>query len=290
MTIETNPNMRCFRTFQDEHFTDLNLYQYGWEQCTPLKSFGPHTRNCFLFHFVLSGRGTLLANDREYPVQAGQGFLIFPGQITTYVADQTNPWEYVWMEFDGLRVRKSLLLAGLSKNEPIWYAANQEASEQLKTEILRMAHCDLDNISPTQGIGYCWFFLEQLVRSSRQQREDRSSSRLRDFYIREAISFIEQNYQQAISVEEIAAFCRLHRSYLGKIFKESLGKSPQQFLLHYRMAKAEQLLRETEYPIHEISITVGYPNPLRFSRSFKSVYGIAPREYRQMNFIQADRP
>lgn len=64
-----------------------------------------------------------------------------------------------------------------------------------------------------------------------------------------------------------------------------MGESPQQFLMHYRMAKAAQLLKESKLSIHQISGMVNYPNQLHFSRAFKSIYGIAPREYRQKNFV-----
>lgn len=56
-----------------------------------------------------------------------------------------------------------------------------------------------------------------------------------------------------------------------------MGESPQGFLLHYRMARAAQLLTESRLPI---STMVSYPNQLHFSRAFKNVYGISPRDYR----------
>ena len=40
---------------------------------------------------------------QTYSVKSGQGFMIFPGQINTYIADEQLPWEYMWIEFDGLR-------------------------------------------------------------------------------------------------------------------------------------------------------------------------------------------
>ena len=49
--------------FHDEHFMDLSIYQYGYEKCKPLHSFGPYVRNHYLFHFVLSGKGILITND-----------------------------------------------------------------------------------------------------------------------------------------------------------------------------------------------------------------------------------
>ena len=65
-----------FTVVQDEHFIDLNLYQFGWEKCEPLHSFGPYIRNHYLFHYVISGKGVLKANEQEYAISAGSGFLI----------------------------------------------------------------------------------------------------------------------------------------------------------------------------------------------------------------------
>jgi len=60
-----------------------------------------------------------------------------------------------------------------------------------------------------------------------------------------------------------------------------MGKTPQEFLLSYRMAKAAQLLKETTLSIAAISVMVSYQNPLHFSRAFKNIYGCSPRQYRQ---------
>ena len=81
-----------FSVFPNENFVDLGLYQFGKEQCRPAHSFGPAARNHFLFHYVLSGTGHLYANDskgqtREYQIRSGQGFMIFPRQVNTYIAD-----------------------------------------------------------------------------------------------------------------------------------------------------------------------------------------------------------
>ena len=75
------PNKLKFHVFRDERFIDLNLYQFGWERTEPLHFYGPHTRNHYLFHYVISGKGKLYTNEQEYPIHEGQGFLIVPGQI-----------------------------------------------------------------------------------------------------------------------------------------------------------------------------------------------------------------
>ena len=103
-----------FHVFRDERFIDLNLYQFGWERTVPNHSYGPHARNHYLFHYVISGRGQLFVNEQEYNITPGHGFLLSPGQVSTYRADGADPWVYVWLEFDGLRAHEGVHLAGLS--------------------------------------------------------------------------------------------------------------------------------------------------------------------------------
>ena len=278
-------NKLKFHVFQDERFVDLNLYQFGWERTEPLHSYGPHARNHYLFHYVIAGRGVLYANDESYAIEAGHGFLIVPGVPTTYIADEKDPWEYTWIEFDGLRAGESLGLAGISGRQPVYTPLNREAGRLLQEQMLTIVnHADA---SPIHQIGQGFLFLDQLVQSSAGRRQQ-SQRRLRDFYMKEALSFIEQNYQQDISIEEIAAFCGLNRSYFGKVFRDTMGESPQAFLLHYRMARAAQMLKETTLPVGTIAGMVSYANQLHFSRAFKAVYGMAPRTYRQTHFIRPE--
>ena len=280
--VQTENKLK-FHVFQDERFVDLNLYQYGWERTEPLHSYGPHARNHYLFHYVISGRGVLYADDNAYTIEGGHGFLIVPGVPTTYVADREDPWEYTWIEFDGLRARESLSLAGISRHQPVYTPLNREAGRLLEEQMLYIVNHS--QASPIRQIGQGFLFLDQLVQSSAGQRPQ-TQRRLRDFYMKEALSFIEQNYQREISIEVIAAFCGLNRSYFGKVFRDTMGESPQAFLLHYRMARAAQLLKESTLPISAISAMVSYANQLHFSRAFKSVYGVAPRDYRATHFVQ----
>lgn len=104
-----------------------------------------------------------------------------------------------------------------------------------------------------------------------------------DYYIKEAINYMEQNFQNTISIEDIAAVCGINRSYFGKIFRNSTGRSPQEFLMNYRMVKATELLKLTSLSIADIGSAVGYENQLHFSRAFKNIYGVSPREWRKQN-------
>ncbi len=274
-----------FSVFPSENFIDMGLYQFGWEQCDPSHSFGPAARNHYLFHFCLSGTGTLIATNTKgdsvfWQVKSGQGFMIFPNQVCTYIADQKIPWEYVWIEFDGLRAKETLDMTGLCPDNPVYRATYKDIAETMKSEMLYIVNHKEE--SPFHLIGHLYLFIDSLVRSSASAKIQRGTS-LRDFYIKEAFSFIEQNFQNDITVENIAASCGLNRSYFGKIFREAMGKSPQEFLIAYRMTKATELLKLTQLSVSDIGNAVGYPNQLHFSRAFKNVYGISPRQWRNEN-------
>lgn len=276
-----------FSIFPNQNFVDLGLFQFGWERCTPAHSFGPAARNHYLFHYILSGTGTLMADDSKgvtqtYSIKSMQGFMIFPNQITTYVADKQLPWEYVWLEFDGLRVKSLLDTIGLSLDKPVYHARNKSLREDMANEMLYISrHKDE---SPFHLIGHLYLFLDYLLRSAADEQLEHGS-KLREFYIHEALTYIEHNFQNEITIEDIAGVCGLNRTYFGKIFKEALGKTPQEFLLNYRMLKAAELLKMTSLSIGDIGLAVGYANQMHFSRAFKNNYGISPREWRYQNHI-----
>ena len=271
-----------FSIFPNENFVDLTMYQYGWEQCEPLHSYGPAIRNHYLFHLVLSGSGTLRSAgpdrvDREYRLTAGSGFLICPGQVNTYWADEKDPWKYAWVEFDGIQAKKRLELAGLDVANPVYRPKNQRLNQQVQQEICYIS--DHKDSSALHLIGHLYLLLDGLIQASSSRRELRNQSQ-KGFYIQEAINFIAQNYQRDITVEEIAGVCKLNRTYFGRLFKQMMGSTPQEYLTQFRLSKGVELMRSTDYPITQISQLVGYPNPLHFSKVFKKAYGVSPRTWR----------
>ncbi len=280
-----------YSIFPNESFVDLSLYQYGWQKCDSLHSYGPYIRNHYLFHYIISGKGTLYSHNSsneeiEYHISSGDGFLICPGQINTYFADKEDPWEYAWVEFDGIKAREFLRAGGLGINSPIYKPLDSKAGNQVKDEILYIV--GNKDASPLHLIGHLYLFLDALIHSSVTKGTLRGG-KLKDFYIREAIAFVEQHYQENITVEDIANACNLDRSYFGKIFKETMGLSPQNFLIQFRMTKATDLMKITDKSIKEVSELVGYENQLHFSRAFKKFYGIAPREWRQNEYYGAKK-
>ena len=284
-------NELSFSIFPNENFLDFRLYQYGWEQCAPLHSFGPFVRNHYLFHYILSGHGQLDAADQSgtiqhYPLGPGQGFLIFPRQITTYSAREDDPWKYTWLEFDGLRAAEYLDQAGLTLNQPIYCPLTPEQGQSVGSTMLYIA--DHSDESALHLVGHLCLFLDALIRTSSCRRE-LSGGQLRDFYIQEAVNFMERNYHRDITVEEMARVCGLNRSYFSKVFRDSMGCPPQEFLIRLRLSKAADQLKGTENSIGVIAAQCGYPNQLHFTRAFHQRYGLSPREWRKQNQTKRER-
>ena len=156
------------------------------------------------------------------------------------------------MEFGGLRVAEYLHEAGLSAVQPIYQPQSVEQGKQMQ-EIMRyiITH---SKASLLFLIGHLCLFLDALIQTSSTRREP-SETQLRDFYIQEAISYMELHYQRELTVEEIAGACQLNRSYFSKLFKEKKGCPPQEYLIRMRMSKAADLMKNTTVSIGDILST-----------------------------------
>lgn len=79
---------------------------------------------------------TVKGDIHEYELGAGQGFLICPGQINLYTADEQDPWHYVWIEFDGMRAAEYLWSAGLEQDQPIYRPRSAEDGALLRDHMV----------------------------------------------------------------------------------------------------------------------------------------------------------
>lgn len=103
-----------------------------------------------------------------------------------------------------------------------------------------------------------------------------TAKRVENFVIR----FIEQNYSRDITIDEVAEELHLSAPYVSTLFKKNTGIAFSQYLLEYRMKKAIELLLETDYSVKEISQRVCSGTYNSFIRSFRTLIGVSPGEYR----------
>ncbi len=281
-STQVKPRIRKKYRIDKLAHTDLNLYKCGFEECAPNHSWGPAIRDHFLIHYITHGQGVFKTQESTYRLNAGQGFLLCPNQIASYQADDRDPWSYYWVGFHGLKAEDYLQQAGLGDSQPV-FSWNGDNHQLVDTFEQILSANELYRGRDIRLVGYLYVLLSEFVAkqpgtvfSDQNQEKDPKES-----YVEQALSFMHKNYSQKISVSEIAVHVGLNRSYLYNLFRTYLQTSPQDYLVRYRIEKACNLLESSTYSIGEISRSVGYDDPLLFSKMFKKIRGVSPREYRK---------
>jgi len=99
--------------------------------------------------------------------------------------------------------------------------------------------------------------------------------------IARAIAFINEHYQEKITVQELAEELNLSASHFFSIFKKAMGVSPIAYLNHYRLSRAAELLVGTDITISEIANSVGITDAVYFDKLFKRTFQVSPTAYRK---------
>ena len=272
-----NDFVKYLESTTNEHL-DLNLSYCGVEDCEPYHSFGPAIRQNYLIHYILEGKGTYHVKDRVYNLDKNQGFLICPNDLTYYEADKDQPWSYIWIAFDGVKAKKYLEYANLDNENLIFECEHSDILKNYLFDMLkidRMRSCDELRL---QGLLYLFL---STISQSQEIKHNLNNDASYKLYIEKSINFIKNNYTNNIKVTDIANYVGLNRSYLTSLFKKNLDLSPQEFLLRFRMNKACELLKHAELSIGDISRSVGYLDPLTFSKTFKKYCSYSPKQYRE---------
>lgn len=256
--------------------TDMNMYRCGMEDCSGGHTWGPAVRDHYIIHYILGGKGTFTVAGNTYKLGKYDGFLICPDTIVTYQADTEDPWSYTWVGFHGFRAGAYLMQAGLDEHNPVF---RYEQDDFLEDCLMRMIGTkQLSKGKEIRLLGLLYEFLSQLVESAGSSLSDRNTTR--EEYVKKALEYITMNYSRKISISEISRNVGLDRSYLYSLFNAYVNTSPQEYLISFRMEKACELMRIPSLTIGDIARSVGYDDPLMFSKAFKKVKGQSPRGYR----------
>lgn len=99
--------------------------------------------------------------------------------------------------------------------------------------------------------------------------------------VQNVLEIIGKNYQEELTLKRVSDELHLNVVYLGQLFKKELKQSFSQYLNQFRMEKGKNLLLHSEKNINEIAFEIGYNNSNYFSKMFKKMYDITPKEYRE---------
>ena len=92
--------------------------------------------------------------------------------------------------------------------------------------------------------------------------------------------YIEKNYGKYIRLKDLSVVAHLSSSRLSVLFREKYGTSFTNYLIDFRMKKAQEFLRETDKSIKDIASLVGYDDYMQFSKMFKKKVGMTPQQYK----------
>lgn len=120
-----------------------------------------------------------------------------------------------------------------------------------------------------------WLTLIKNLKLSHTTVDSLSSNRLTLF-----LHFIEQHYQEDITLNDIAKSANVSISECLRVFKNSLSVSPHHYLINYRLKKSCALLSNTTIPISKIATTVGFNHSSHFGKAFKKKMKVTPKHYR----------
>ena len=102
--------------------------------------------------------------------------------------------------------------------------------------------------------------------------------------IKDAIVFISRNYQDPVSLEDIADSIHVSKSECCRCFKRAVNMTPFEYLMHYRILKAAEAIQtgaEESASISDLALSVGFNNTSYFNKRFKEYFGCTPTEYRK---------
>ena len=261
--------------------TDIDMYQCGTQDCEPGHDYGPAVRDHFLIHYITDGKGIFQVGGKTYNLTKNQGFLIFPEIVTYYRADFEEPWKYSWVGFHGLKAGLYLKHAGLTMENPVFTYDRDDFVKDCFENMI--AAKDMSAGREIRLLGILYLFLSRLIEVCGSGRFDNGGTGSKEMYAKKVIEFIEMNYSRKITVSEIARFVGLDRSYLGSVFKERLNVSIREYLMNFRINKACELMKNNSLSIGDISRSVGYDDPLLFSKIFRKAKGMCPREFRKLH-------
>lgn len=263
------------------HPVEFSVFPFilGYERCTQGKEcIGPREKPCHMLHFVINGTGYLNICGKEYTVRKNQLFYIPPNKTAAYHPDRNDPWEYMWVEFNGYNCKYFCDEAKISDRTPVYTPAHPEKFYDLFANLLEHnAVGSVKENSPRSTAALLNLFALLCEDLGGETGEPLPQNQVK---LQPVLDFIHANFCNAdLSLRTIAEQTFFNESYLCRIFKQTVGISPQKYIINLRMQKAREMLKHSTFSISDISMFVGYKSPYYFSKEFKRIFNLTPSRY-----------
>lgn len=238
------------------HFTKRN----GW--------------NCFQLFYTHAGSGVLNLGNRMYELTPGSLFLLDCRPYHYFYASSDEGWNYSFILFDG---GNSRYLYDLIKNNSLLYL--HMAGTRIVQKLNRIFE-----LSTGEDADFELRFHElmtQIMGGLSTEKAAVSTPVDVPVWLSRLQTYIAENYNQELRVEELAKMAYLSPSRFAHRFKEMVGESPIEYQYKLRIAHAKEYLESTDLPLNEICEKVGFHNETNFYARFKQATGLPPGKYRR---------
>ncbi|WP_424766876.1 AraC family transcriptional regulator [Paenibacillus sp. sgz302251] len=233
--------------------------------------------NNFNIHYVVSGRGYVEWDGKEYTLEAGEAVLYFPLQRQHYYSSKDDPWDIRWVHFYGNGLQDYMIERGFHKSQ-LWTIRNRSAWEQAHEVLLAEAETHR-MLHPTRlsALTYAILavFVEQAVPIS-GSRAHSSANR-----ILELLPRMQQKAAEPFNLEHWSEQAGVSSYYFCKLFRSVMEMTPMDFITRSRLQMAKQwLLERKDTNIGQIAMDAGYPSVSYFNKRFMEHEGMTPTMYR----------
>lgn len=240
-------------------------------------TFRPDGRLDYQLVIVLEGRALFKHNGRDILLKSGEAIVLPPKIKNHYLFYPDN--NIIWLHFTGASaaaILKEYAIEGYVK----YYAPDADA-------LLRCAEHIIDELH-LKRVGYMHICNAELltILTLIKRRTDNRLNSGSDSFSPELTAVLEDmktHFAENKDITEFAKMCNLSSSRFAHLFTAKVGTSPYKYLLNLRIRQAKYLLLNTNLSVSDIAKSVGYDDPLHFSRIFKKHEGRSPTQYKKDN-------
>lgn len=231
-----------------------------------------------LLLYCSGGKGEVQAWGQRFPVTKGDLILLPQGLPHHYAANDDDPWSMYWVHFTGAQA--SAFVDHLAFPPQTCVVPVGQHPKLI---------ADFDALLRVRDTGYnmnVFIHASQVLKQSLTYMAMLTTSRVRQtghFLDLEAIQTVmEENLHGELDLDTLADRARLSKYHFSKRYKALTGYSPIQHFIHLKIERACYLLDVSQQSIGEVATALGYDDAHYFSRLFRKVTGVSPRQYRQL--------
>ncbi len=227
--------------------------------------------------YCTDGEGWILIGNTRITVNANQYFIIPPNIPHSYGSSRKNPWSIYWIHFSG-------------KNAAYYLETTEEAQSITPSDISRIDERlelfeemirNLEMGYSKENISYANICLSHFLASFRYLSQFRQVRKPQEKdLIESSIHYMRKHLKEKLTLEDLADQANLSIAHYSMLFKQKTGRSPLNYVIQLKIQNACRLLDHTHLNIKEIAIRIGYDDPYYFSRIFKKVMNLSPKDYR----------